>query len=140
MSRIRKREKAEADIDVGAFADIAFLLIIFFILTTSILRTTGQEVNMPQAQTPEDRQVDERTPSVNLTGNIILFGEDEDNMEEVTLEQLRSKLFRMNLHDAEDQERMVVLEISGEVTYDQYFKVVTLISSAGGIVALMEEN
>ncbi|MCC5848399.1 MAG: biopolymer transporter ExbD [Verrucomicrobia bacterium] len=138
MNRRRKREKPDAEIDVGAFADIAFLLIIFFILTTSIMRSTGQEVSLPQAQTPEDRQVDEKTPSVNILADRILFGEDEENMDRVSLEELRSKLFQLNMHDAEDQDRMIIVEVAEEVTYEMYFRVVTLISDAGGIVALVE--
>ena len=138
MARLRKREKGEAEIDVGAFADIAFLLIIFFILTTSIIRSTGQEVSIPQAETPEDRQVDDRTPSVNVLSDRLLFGPDEESMERVTLEELRRALFRKEMHDAEDQERMIILEVAEDVTYERYFQVVTLISEAGGIVALME--
>jgi len=140
MGRKRRKSAEDADIDVGAFADIAFLLIIFFILTTTFLRPVGQEVSIPQAQTPENREVDDRTPSVNLLADKILFGEDEANMEEITLEALRSTLFRMNLREAEDQDRMIVLEVGEAVTWEQYFQVVTLISDAGGIVALVEEN
>jgi len=140
MARRRTRERADADIDVGAFADIAFLLIIFFILTTSFLRPVGQEVSIPQAQTPENREVDERTPTVNLLPDKILFGEEEANMEELSLDELRSRLFAMNLRGAEDKDRMIVLEISEEIDYEGYFQVVTLISDAGGIVAIVEEN
>jgi biopolymer transport protein ExbD len=140
MARKRRKAAADAEIDVGAFADIAFLLIIFFILTTSFMRPVGQEVSIPQAQTPENREVDDRTPSINLLADQILFGEDEASMEEITLEALRTTLFRMNLSEAEDQDRMIVLEVGEAVTWEQYFQVVTLISDAGGIVALVEEN
>ena len=136
----RRRKTIEAEIDVGAFADIAFLLIIFFILTTSFVRPLGQEVSIPQTETPENREVDEQTPSVNVTANTIRFGETEDSMEEITLERLRDKLFQMNLMNAENQDRMIVLEVADEVTYERYFQVVTLISDAGGIVAIVEEN
>ncbi len=139
MSR-KRRAKAEAEIDVGAFADIAFLLIIFFILTTSFVRPLGQEVSIPQTETPENREVDDQTPSVNVTGTTLLFGETEDSMEEITLEALRDRLFQMNLMNAEDQDRMIVLEVADEVTYERYFRIVTLISDAGGVVAIVEEN
>ncbi|MCC5843086.1 MAG: biopolymer transporter ExbD [Verrucomicrobia bacterium] len=139
MSR-KRRAKAEAEIDVGAFADIAFLLIIFFILTTSFVRPLGQEVRIPQTETPENREVDDQTPSVNVTANLIRFGETEDSMADISLDALRDRLFQMNLMNAEDQDRMIVLEVADDVTYERYFQVVTLISDAGGIIAIVEEN
>ena len=34
---------------------------------------------------------------------------------------------------------MVVLEVGEEVNYDRYFKMVSMISDAGGIIAIVEE-
>lgn len=139
MARLRKKKIVDAEIDVGAFADIAFLLIIFFILTTTLAQTTGQQVEIPSAETPPDKQVDEKTPSINLLTDKILFGEDEENMEEIGLDELRAHLFAQELREAADQDRMVVLEVGEEVAYERYFQVVTLISEAGGVVAMVEE-
>jgi len=140
MARSKTREKAEAEIDVGAFADIAFLLIIFFILTTSIMRPTGREVLIPQAQTPENKQTDDKTPSVNVLPDKLLFGLDEASMKEITFDGLRDELSKLNLLDAEDTDRMIILEVGDEVEYDRYYKVVVLISEAGGIIALVEDE
>lgn len=139
MARLRAKKDPNTEIDVGAFADIAFLLIIFFILTTSLVKTTGKEVSIPTAQTPPDKQVEEKTPSINLLENQIMFGEDEESMEEISLEDLKAQLLTRNMHQAEDSDRMVVLEVGTEVIYDRYFEVVTLISEAGGIVAMVED-
>jgi biopolymer transport protein ExbD len=139
MARKRTREKADAEIDVGAFADIAFLLIIFFILTTSISRPSGQEVSLPQAQTPQNKKVDERTPTINVLENKILFGESEDKMQEIQPEALRMELVKRDLHNAEESKRMIVLEVGEEVDYDRFFKIVTMIADSGGIVALVED-
>ncbi len=140
MGRKRQREKEDAEIDVGAFADIAFLLIIFFILTTSIVRSTGRELELPQAQTPENKSVDEKTPTINLLEDKILFGEDEDNMEEIAFDALRLELLKKNMQEAEEKDRMVVLEVGEEVNYDRYFKMVSMVSDLGGIIALVEET
>ena len=140
MARLRKKEKADAEIDVGAFADIAFLLIIFFILTTSIMRPTGREVTIPQAQTPQNKQVDDKTPSINVLPDKLLFGMDEASMKDISMDGLRVELAKMNLLEAEDTKRMIVLEVGEDVAYDLYYKVVTMISEAGGIVALVEDE
>jgi biopolymer transport protein ExbD len=140
MARLRKKEKDDAEIDVGAFADIAFLLIIFFILTTSIMRPTGREVAIPQAQTPQNKQVDDKTPSVNVLPDKLLFGQDEASMKDISMDGLRVELSKLNLLNAADNDRMIVLEVGDDVDYDRYYKVVTLISEAGGIVALVEDD
>jgi biopolymer transport protein ExbD len=140
MGRLRKKKELDVEVDVGAFADIAFLLIIFFILTTSLTKTTGQQVEIPSAQTPPEKQVDEKTPTINLLADSILFGEDEESMEDIGLEELETILLAKELDKAEETKRMVVLEVAEDVIYDRYFKVVTLISRAGGIVAMVEDS
>ncbi len=141
MARLRKKRDLDVDVDVGAFADIAFLLIIFFILTTSLVKTTGQEVSIPTAQTPPEKTKEEKTPTINLLSDKILFGEDEESMEEIEYPKLESILFSMDLtkEGIEASDRMVILEVGGDVKYERYYQVVTLISRAGGIVAMVEE-
>ena len=51
----------------------------------------------------------------------------------------------MSLSDADlpslpDERRMVLLQTGKDVPYDRYFKVVTAISQAGGILALLDET
>ena len=101
---------------------------------------TGQEVTLPQAQTPQNKQVDDRTPTVNVLEDKILFGESEEKMDEITLEGLRAELVQLDLHTAEETRRMIVLEVAEDVEYDRFFKVVTLIADMGGIVALVEDE
>ena len=44
---MKKPEFKNLEIDVPSFSDIAFLLIIFFILTTSLSRPLGRIIDMP---------------------------------------------------------------------------------------------
>ena len=47
--KLPRRTKQAADVDLVAFADVAFLLIIFFILTTTFVKNQGQLLEMPSA-------------------------------------------------------------------------------------------
>lgn len=136
---LRKPETKNIEIDIPSFSDIAFLLIIFFILTTSLNRPTGRIIDMPSASNPEQQKTEGGTPTVNVLGDRIMFGEGEGEGREVTLSELRAELMSRGLHAAAPEVRMVVVEIAEDVTYDRYFKVITMISEAGGIIAMLTE-
>ena len=105
------------------------------------MKTTGQEVSIPTAQTPPEKTKEEKTPTINLLADKILYGEDEESMEDIEYGKLESVLFSMDLtkEGTEAGDRMIILEVGGDVKYDRYYQVVTLISRAGGIVAMVEE-
>jgi biopolymer transport protein ExbD len=49
MARKRIREEEEATLDMTPMLDIVFILLIFFIVTTSFVKEAGIEVNKPKA-------------------------------------------------------------------------------------------
>jgi biopolymer transport protein ExbD len=54
MGRLRETGQAEADeagIDISPLIDCVFILLIFFIVTTTFVEETGVEVDKPQAAT-----------------------------------------------------------------------------------------
>lgn len=143
MSR-RRNERAKAEIETGSFSDISFLLIIFFVLTTTFEKATGRAVDIPSAAPPE-RQVQEeekKTPTVSVMSDRILFGmgESESAGEQVSLAELKARLLQLALPSKPEKDRMVLVEMAEDVVWDRYFKVVTTIAEAGGIVAIVEEE
>lgn len=122
-----------------SFSDIANLLIIFFILTTSLVRPFGQKLDMPSSAKPPEQQRQDSTPTVRITADKLLFSEKEGKEREVSMNELRSDLWKRNFPSRSEKERAVVVETSPEVTYERYYNVVTAIAAAGGVVALMTE-
>ncbi len=58
---MRKRRHAdpadeEADINLAPMLDIVFIMLIFFVVTTSFVKESGIDVNRPTAQTAERRE------------------------------------------------------------------------------------
>jgi biopolymer transport protein ExbD len=51
MRRRVNLDEEEADINMTPMLDIVFIMLIFFIVTTSFVKETGIEVNRPDAQT-----------------------------------------------------------------------------------------
>ncbi len=131
--RQRKRESA---IPTDSLSDIAFLLIIFFILTTSIRRLTGFNTDMPSAQKSQaQQQQTEKTPTVALVGGALKW-----DGQAIDAEGLRQKLVALNLPAKKEGERIVILETSGKVPYQQYYEALAIISGAGGVVGILTEE
>ena len=51
MIKRRNKERDESTIDITPMLDIVFIMLIFFIVTTSFVKETGVEVNRPNAST-----------------------------------------------------------------------------------------
>jgi len=125
--------------DLTSFSDIANLLIIFFILTTSLVRPFGRKMDMPSSAKPPETQRQDATPTVRIMADRIMFSEREGQEREVSMNELRADMWKRNFPACSEKDRSVVVETSPDVTYDRYYGVVTAIAAAGGVVALMTE-
>ncbi|MDA0838591.1 MAG: biopolymer transporter ExbD [Planctomycetota bacterium] len=133
MRRHRKSKFRSDKLPVEAFSDIAFLLIIFFILVTSLTKHKGFLTEIPAGQKSEEKL--DKIPSVNIKDNIVLF---EGNA--VSMDELRAKLLELKLGEKQDQEKMVTLEATGQASYQNYFASMAAIDAAGGIVTIVKED
>ena len=138
--RNRRKDRAKAEIETGSFSDISFLLIIFFVLTTTFEKMSGRAVDIPSAAPPEQQvqKEDKKTPTVNILADRILFGMDKSEGESVSLSELKVRLMKLGLGAKAEKERVVIVEMAEDVNWDRYFKVVTTIAETGGVVAIVE--
>lgn len=136
MPFARRKEKRDLEIPTDSVSDIAFLLIIFFILTTTLSKLSGFPMELPSAD-PSQKQAaaDTKTPTVQIAKGKLLFNEQE-----VSLADLRDRLLDLQLGKKEGQEKVVTLEAAGQVDYQTYYEVMAAITTAGGVVAIMEEE
>jgi len=136
MHRKRRRRggPGSPEINVGPFSDIAFLLIIFFIVATTLSRSAGFVAEIPAGETSDEAQ--DETPTIQLQETRILF-----QQEDITLAGLRQALLDLDLPSrATPEARIVLVETSGGVIYQAYFEVMAAISQAGGVMAIAREE
>ncbi len=57
MRRSRRRRDDEAQINITPMLDIVFIMLIFFIVTTSFVREFGVDVNRPDSEPPKERDL-----------------------------------------------------------------------------------
>jgi biopolymer transport protein ExbD len=135
MKLSNKKDRRMPEIDVGAFSDIAFLLIIFFILTTTFAKPAGSNIEIPSGSTDPSKKSKQIT--VVLKGDKILYGEKSKS---VDLEELKRLLAEQKFKEKKADKRMVVLESHKNVVFDQYYKIVMAINATDGILALVEKE
>jgi len=122
------------DLPVSSFADIAFLLIIFFILATELHSTMGFLTDLPAGQKTE-AEVQDKTTAVHLREGRILLDD-----EQVSLDELRRRLAGMGLAARAGDDRVVLLEAGERVAYQAYYEVMAAISQAGGVIGIVREE
>ena len=130
----KKRQLGDADIPVASFSDLAFLLIIFFILTTTLQKVTGFKAAIPsgtQGQAPQQ----EKTTTIALHEDQISL-----NDEKVSLAELRQRIRNMDLRSKTDNAKIVMLTATGKVKYQTFYETMSTISAAGGVIAIVREE
>jgi len=132
---LKRSRQTEAEINVASFSDIAFLLIIFFILTTQFVKPAGNNMSIPSGSTdPSKKQ--EKYLTINLSAEKILW----DGKDEMSLDDLRRRLLQENLKEKPPEQRVIILDAGRDVAYQRYFEVVTAIANADGVLALIEHE
>lgn len=120
---IRKRKLQEASIPTSSMADIAFLLLLFFLVATVIDVDTGLGITLPEYVPPEERveiKVDpERLVAVlvNEQGDVLIDGEI------ISLFQIKNLLKPKILSkvDAPLKKKIIVsLKTDRKTVYNQY--------------------
>jgi biopolymer transport protein ExbD len=134
--RLKRKEKPAPQPDLSAFSDLAFLLIIFFILTTTLEQFTGTKLDIPAGVEKEDQAKREQL-TINLALDAIHYGKEGARMD---LPQLRAALAAERFAAREPNERVVLVETRDDVPFDLYYKVVTAIADAGGVMGLVKRG
>ncbi len=98
--RHKRREEEESEINITPMMDIVFIMLIFFIVTTSFIKETGIDPNRPEAETAKRAEL----------GNILIAIAPNDriwmNKAPVELEAVK---IMMELAHAENPESSVVI-------------------------------
>jgi biopolymer transport protein ExbD len=131
--QLKRRQISDADIPVASFSDLAFLLIIFFLLATTFAKQTGFLSDIPSGEASQAQET--KTLTVALTEDRITL-----NDQTVTPEQLRRKLDDAKLKEKKGDDKVVLLTASGRVRYQDYFSVMAHITAAGGAVVIQREE
>jgi biopolymer transport protein ExbD len=138
MAKHRKKKGTTGeDIPVASFSDVAFLLIIFFLLATTLQQISGFTTELPAGEKAEQQA--EEMPTVTLKGGKIFLNENKQPLDD--MKELREKLKELKLPAKKNKDdRIVTLEAVGRVEYQQYFEAMSIITAAGGYIGIVRED
>ncbi len=121
---LRKREKEDVEIPSASLADIAFLLLIFFLVATTIDVDKGLDLVLPPMDVEQVKIKKKNIVNllINDAGQILLDNK-EVQLEEVD-DIIRDKLF-------ENDKLIVSLKTARKTKYDIYIKVLDQLKKAG---------
>jgi biopolymer transport protein ExbD len=133
MKRSKQEKKHRTgEIPVDSFSDIAFLLIIYFLVATTLVKVKSITADLPAGEKSTQAQ-SEKTPIINLRGSEIFFNDKPANIAE-----LNERLAALKLGEQSPDKRVIMLESAKGTPYENYFQALAAISANNGVVALVE--
>lgn len=124
MRRRRHSEEmsTEADINITPLLDIVFIMLIFFVVTTSFVKESGIEVNRPTAQTAERKEHTSILIAISPSGEIWI------DRRVVDIRAVRAAIERLR---AENPEGAVVIQGDREAQIGLLVQVMDQVRKAG---------
>lgn len=101
MRRIFKKPEEESQIDITPMLDVVFIMLIFFIVTTSFVKESGIDVSRPSAKTAKKKQMASILVAINQVGEIWI------QKRRVDIRAVRANIERLH---AESPEGTVVIQ------------------------------
>ena len=128
---LKKPERKVGDFNASSMADITFLLLIFFLVTTTISSEKGIKFVLPQKA--------DMTEGVKVKGVVnILLNDDDDVLlgkkgkeEEVNIQQVRDRLQILSREIAAQGDSIIVsIKVTPGSTYKNYIEILDQVKSA----------
>jgi biopolymer transport protein ExbD len=125
---LKSRNKVSADFNMSSMTDIVFLLLIFFMLTSTLVTQNALELVLPQSSS-KNTETTTLSVSIEKKDNVINYYIDK---EEVEFEKLEAKLI-IELRETKDKGIVLNTDKSVEIehvvkvmeiAYDNEFKLV----------------
>jgi biopolymer transport protein ExbD len=121
MRRV-KRESDDAQIDLTPMLDVVFIMLIFFIVTTSFVKETGVDINRPSAATAEKKSKGNILVAIKPNGDIWI------DKRQIDVRAVRANIQRMK---AKFPQSSVIIQSDSEARTGILVKVMDQIRLAG---------
>jgi biopolymer transport protein ExbD len=133
MARFRTKHKITVEVPLASMSDVAFLLIIFFLVTSSFSKPSRLPVELPGDQATESSADLPRPPRVRVAESRLLL-----NDQPVETWQLTADLRTILFEKVRPEDRVVVLRADNAVPMDRVVEVMDAIRSAEAHVGFLE--
>ncbi len=125
-----KKKQRSHDIPTSSMADIAFLLLIFFLVTTTMDMDKGIPMILPERG--GEVKINPKNIAkilINQNGDVLFDGEVVDDM---LLKDMLSTRLQERGHDAEGKPKLIVSIKTDRLTeYDRYITILDIVKESG---------
>ncbi|MCA9113523.1 MAG: biopolymer transporter ExbD [Planctomycetaceae bacterium] len=133
--RKRKRTALLVEPPSSATGDIAFNLIVFFLVCASVQPDSGVKQSIPSSETVEKESEEAKNIEVSLTRNTVAINGIPVAQKDFVLQLQRKLEGKTNPED-----RVVVVKSKPDTPYFHWIAVTSAIEQAGGVVTLQMEE
>ena len=125
---LKSKNKINADFSMSSMTDIVFLLLIFFMLTSSFVVTNALNVNLPTSKV-SSKQIESITVAISKD---LEYTVDNEIIQRSRVEaELRNKLGGLN-----KEERVVVLHVDKEVPVEHLVDIASISAQLNAKVSI----
>ncbi len=130
-----KRGKMLVDPPACASSDIAFTLIIFFLVCAAVQPETGMSQALPKTESKSEKREQSQNIEVSITPSSIIL-----NGSPLKIDEFKTRIASELKKKTREQDRIVVVKSAPDTPYPIWLNVSQAIDQAGGILTLELET
>jgi|TARA_B100000676_G_scaffold64525_1_gene63997 biopolymer transport protein ExbD len=130
-----KRTSLLVEPPASATSDIAFILIVFFLVCASVEPDKGRAQTLPRSEPEKEKEKQSQTLEVELTRNAVIL-----NGNPMTPERFSESIALKLADKARDEDKIVAVKSRKEVAYSHWMDITGIIEDAGGVITLQLEE
>ena len=135
--RPRRTTKLLVEPPASATGDIAFNLIVFFLVCASIQPDSGRTQEIPRSEEKQEQKEEQQNIEVAITGNLAAISINGDT---VRTAEFSPRLAALLKGKSRQQDKIVIVKSKLDTPYHHWIFVTGEIEKAGGIVTIQREE
>ena len=124
MAKLKRNIKVTSEITLSSMSDIAFLLIIFFLVTSIFLMKDGLHVSMPDRNKPPVFISADKILTIEYRKDGFLYLKEK----KAEMAEIKEELSKWNIDNSGEA---VLLKISGELPYEKAVTLIDTVKASG---------
>ena len=135
--KVRRTCKLLVEPPSSATGDIAFNLIVFFLVCASIQPDSGRPQEIPRSEENQEQKEEVENIEIALTGNLNAISLNGDT---VRTSELGPRLMKLLSTKKRPQDKMVIVKSKMDTPYHHWIDITTEIEKSGGQVTIQREE
>ncbi len=133
--KIRRRNNLLVEPPHSATSDIAFILIIFFLICASVQPDSGRKQTLPKSEEQPEKKQQSENPEVGISRSGIVL-----NGNPMKVQRFKSEIQRVLARKKREVDKIVLVKSKPDTPYERWIEVTGIIEDVGGTITLQIEE